>query len=76
MQVDEKMMPRRFHLLRKKDVSGVSGTGIVAFGVQFYNGKCALSWATPRSSIGFYDSILDLEAISGHEGSTEVVWDD
>ena len=35
-------MARRFLLLREEDISGVSGTGIVAEGIEFYDGVCAL----------------------------------
>lgn len=63
-----------FFLKRIKDESGVSGVGFVAEGVQFSNGKCALSWRTKQSSIAIYDSIEVLEAIHGHNGKTKVVW--
>src|SRR5579872_1239536 len=38
--------PRRFVLVRHEDVSGVSGTGVVAEGVAFSNGVVALQWAS------------------------------
>lgn len=62
-----------FHLLRIKDESGVSGTGIVAEGVQFSTGKCVLAWVTEFRSIAIYDSIKELEAIHGHNGNTIIV---
>ena len=65
---------RHFHLVRDVDQSGVSGTGIVAEGVQFTNGKCALCWLTNKSSIAVYDSFDDLIAIHGHNGATKAVW--
>lgn len=65
-------MPRRFFLNRRTDATGVSGTGIVAEGVQFSNGKCALTWLTQYTSYVFYDSIEHVEAIHGHGGSTIV----
>lgn len=67
---------KRFNLFRLEDESGVSGTGIVAEGVQFQTGKCALGWLTKVSSIAIYDSIEELELIHGHEGKTEVRWVD
>lgn len=67
--------PRRFVLNRTKDHSGVSGVGVIAQGVEFANGKVVISWLTPISSLGFFDSISTLDAIHGHEGSTEVVWE-
>lgn len=68
--------PRRFHLARSEDVSGVSGKGIVAQGVQFHNGYVAMTWLTPLTSMAFYHSIDVLESIHGHGHKTEVVWDD
>lgn len=67
---------RTFHLQRSEDATGVSGTGRVAEGVQFSNGRCALSWCTDVSSIGVYQSIDDLIAIHGHEGQTVAVYDE
>ena len=64
-----------FVLNRLEDESGVSGTGIVAEGVQFWNGKCALCWRTvPVSSIVIYDSVEGLEKIHGHNGKTLIEW--
>jgi len=65
---------RLFHLARKEDVSGVSGTGIVAEGVQFANGKCALNWLTRFTSVAVYDDIETLIAIHEHGGRTVVLW--
>ena len=67
---------RRFVLLRHKDESGVSGTGIVAEGIQFSNGKCALSWLTDFTSVAIYDDVRELLKIHGHSGYTEVQWID
>lgn len=65
----------KFWLQRTEDVSGVSGTGRVAEGVIFTNGKVALSWLTPTTSIVVYDSITVCEQIHGHEGRTRVVFE-
>jgi hypothetical protein len=67
---------RRFTLLRHKDESGTSGTGIVAEGVQFSNGKCCLSWLTNYTSVAVYESLNDVLKIHGHSGYTEVIWID
>lgn len=63
---------RRFSLVRTDDVSGVSGTGIVADGVLFPNGKCSLCWRGALSSIAMHDSLETLEAIHGHGGRTYI----
>jgi hypothetical protein len=45
------MSVRLFTLDRKEDVSGTSGIGIVAEGIEFSNGKCALAWLTKFQSV-------------------------
>jgi hypothetical protein len=65
-------MIKRFLLYRIEDETGISGTGIVAEGVQFSNGKCVLSWTTKVSSIAVYDRIDDVRKIHGHNGKTEI----
>ena len=67
---------RMFTLIRHEDATGISGTGAVAEGCEFGDGRCVLSWLTRTRSVGFYDDIEDLIEIHGHEGLTEVVWDD
>lgn len=63
-----------FVLERIEDESGVSGTGIVAEGVQFSTGKCVLAWVTQFKSVAVYDSVEDVEMIHGHNGKTVIVW--
>ena len=65
-------MAKLFVLNRLEDATGVSGTGIVAEGVIFSNGKCAVSWLTDVSSVAVYDSIEDVQAIHGHDGKTVI----
>jgi hypothetical protein len=69
---------KTFKLYRIVDDSGVSGCGVVAQGVQFDNGKCALSWCskTNINSVTVYDSISDLDKIHSHGNHTRVVWDE
>ena len=40
---------RHFYLDRHEDATGISGTGVVAQGVEFDNGKVALTWLTGRA---------------------------
>ena len=68
--------PRRFKIIRHMDVSGVSGVGRVADGIQFWTGQCVICWRTDKSSIAMYDSLGDLEHIHGHDGSSEIEWID
>lgn len=67
---------RRFHLMRDKDISGVSGTGKVAEGIEWEDGQVGICWLSKYHSTAQFDNIRTLEAIHGHEGSTKVVWVD
>jgi hypothetical protein len=69
-------LPRRFVLDRTEDHSGVSGTGIVAEGVEFGDGTAVLRWVVGLRSTAVYESMSDVVAIHGHNGSTQVVWVD
>jgi len=62
-----------FYLNRKDDESGISGTGRVAQGFVFDNGKVAITWLSEHPSVTVYDSIGEVHAIHGHGGKTEVV---
>jgi hypothetical protein len=66
---------KMFWLSRKQDVSGVSGVGIVAEGVEFHDGQCVISWFGQLHSINVYPDITTLITVHGHGGSTEVVWE-
>lgn len=65
-------MMRRFRLVRKEDVSGVSGTGVVAEGIEFSDGTAVLRWLTMGGSTGVYGGVAHLVSIHGHNGATEV----
>lgn len=67
---------RRFKLLRHHDVSGVSGTGIVAEGIQFTDGTVVIRWYGVHPSTVVWPSIDDAMAVHGHQGSTEIQWTD
>ncbi len=67
---------KRFVLNRKEDVAGISGTGIVVEGVQFSNGKVALTWLGEHQSVVFWDNMDDVIATHGHNGKTVVEWID
>jgi hypothetical protein len=69
-------MTRRFVLRRLEDASGVSGTGVVAEGVEFSNHWCALTWLTPYTSVAFYPDTYTLMLIHGHAGRTVLDWVD
>lgn len=65
-----------FVLARDTDVSGVSGTGIVANGILWPDGQAAIHWTgstypTTTPHPGGMDSVL---AVHGHGGATRVAW--
>ncbi len=63
-------------LVRDEDVTGISGTGIVAEGVEFAGGVVALRWVTDwPTSVVFHDrGIASVEAVHGHAGRTRIEW--
>ncbi|MCZ2224444.1 MAG: hypothetical protein LC122_12545 [Chitinophagales bacterium] len=68
---------RRFHLERIKDISGISGCGVVAEGVEFLDTRqVVLHWIGDHPCTNIYQSIEDVKYIHGHGGSTIVVFDD
>jgi hypothetical protein len=67
---------RRFQLKRDIDESGVSGTGIVAEGIEFTSGVIAMTWYSPHRAVNVYESIKTLEALHGHEGKTKIIFID
>jgi hypothetical protein len=62
-----------FHFYRSEDQSGVSGTGLVAEGVQLTNGWCVLRWISRHSSLCFYQTLDQVRAIHSHGGKTEIL---
>jgi hypothetical protein len=66
---------RRFVLDRGVDVSGVSGTGIVAEGVQLTNKLCVVHWFGEwGTTVVHHEGIASIKHIHGHDGKTQVVW--
>jgi hypothetical protein len=65
---------RRFVLERIEDRSGLSGVGIVAEGVEFWNGQVAMTWRSPWTVVSVFPSIDLVEDIHGRDGRTQVTW--
>lgn len=77
MNADQSVLPRRFILERTVDVSGVSGTGLVAYGTTYPGGRTTLAWcASDVASVTIYDSPEQVEQIHGHGGATVLEWID
>jgi len=67
---------RRFYLDRQQDVSGRSGTGYVAEGVEYSDGIVAMRWTTATATTVLFKSMDDVEKIHGHEGRTVICYVD
>lgn len=64
---------RPFMMIRDDDETGISGTGVVAEGVQFSDGVVVIRWQThgdKHHSTVVWDNIGDALAIHGHGGKT------
>lgn len=68
--------PKAFVLQRDTDVTGISGTGVVAQGVEFDDGTVALRWMGKwPTSVVFHEKGIDsVLHVHGHDGSTRIVW--
>ena len=71
-------MRRTFVLHRDEDVSGVSGTGVVAEGAVFSDGTVVVRWLGKQASTTVWSSIDSMIAIAinGHGGRTQVFYDE
>jgi hypothetical protein len=79
---------RAFLVIRDEDVTGISGTGIVAEGVEFEDGTTVLRWlkaGTARPDVVkpttvVHESVDSVIALHGHGGKTwvqfadDIVW--
>lgn len=75
-EMTTEQMPKPFVLVRDVDVSGVSGTGVVAQGVEFADGTVALRWLSewPTSVVFHERGIEAVKAVHGHSGATRLVF--
>lgn len=66
---------RLFVLDRLIDISGVSGVGPVAEGVEWSDGTVSLRWKGEHPSITFWQGgISSVESVHGHGGATKVLY--
>lgn len=76
---------RIFAVIRHEDVTGLSGTGVVAEGVEWHDGTVTMRWLDidhesenykrgVRPTTVNHENIQSVEALHGHNGRTEVVW--
>lgn len=68
---------RAFLMVRDEDETGISGTGVVAEGVEFLDGTVVIRWQThgdDHHSTVVWASLADAQAIHGHGGKTRFVF--
>lgn len=68
------MSHQLFELVRTKDVTGVSGVGVVAEGVVFTDGTVVLRWRGQHASTVVWSSLDSVLAVHGHDGATQAVF--
>ncbi len=73
---------RAFRLVREVDVTGISGAGVVAEGVEFSDGTTVLRWlkagtARPehvKPTTVVHDDVESVIGLHGHNGATHIEW--
>ncbi len=63
---------RVYQLVREEDVSGVSGTGVIAEVVELHDGQCVISWFGQHHTLEVTPHLQDIIDIHGHEGKTKL----
>lgn len=80
--MSEPTFPRSFVVQRDEDVSGISGEGVVAEGVQFSDGWVVTHWLDqppmnePKTDVWHNKGAEPFEKIHGHSGATRILWAD
>lgn len=64
---------KTFYLLRHEDIHGNSGIGVVAEGIIFDSGMCAMTWLSDTPTVTTFRRIQDVNKLHSHEGKTQVV---
>lgn len=67
---------KAFYLLRHEDVHNNSGTGVVAEGIIFDNGMCAMAWLSDVKTVTSFPGITSVKKLHSHEGLTEIIIED
>jgi hypothetical protein len=69
-----------FRVYRDQDVSGVSGTGVIAEGCQFSTGWVVTHWLDqppmnePKTDVWYHKGTSPITKVHGHGGATRIVW--
>jgi hypothetical protein len=69
--------PRRFRLVRDRDITGISGTGHIADGILWNDGTAEIRWLGDWPTTQHHDrGYPSIQHINGHGGATRVDWMD
>ena len=68
------MTTRHFIVNRTKDLSGVSGTGLIAEGTRFHDGQVAVSWFGQNHILEVCRNLKTWLNVHGHGGATTIEW--
>lgn len=69
-----------FRVYRDRDVSGISGTGVIAEGCQFSTGWVVTHWLDqppmnePKTDVWYHKGTGPITKVHGHGGATRIVW--
>lgn len=62
-----------YQLIRKQDVHGISGTGVVALIAVMPSGRAIMEWtASNHPTLTIFANIQEIELIHGHGGASVV----
>lgn len=67
---------RRFVIDRRRDPTGVSGTGTVAQGMVFHTGQVVVCWFGEHATVTVHPSIDSVRAVHLHGGDSAIRWID
>ena len=67
---------RRFVIDRRRDPTGVSGTGTVAQGMVFHTGQVVVCWFGAHATVTVHPSIESVRAVHLHGGDSAIRWID
>lgn len=65
----------RFKLVRTVDITGISGTGEIAYGVQYPDGSVDLCWLK-HGTHGYYKNIDQIWQIHCYNNNAAIMWMD
>lgn len=66
---------RTFTMVRDTDVTGYSGTGEVAEGIEFTDGTVVIRWRGPTASTVIWPDRQTAMRVHGHDGATRFEYD-